>query len=52
MALQIGLPPIQAGMDFRVSVARYRAALVKANLNIARTGQCLALIDKLETNGK
>jgi hypothetical protein len=50
-AQQVGLPPIPVGADFRVIVARYKAALIKADKNIGDISQCLALIDKFERQG-
>jgi len=52
LASTVELPPIKAGMDARVVIARYRAALVAANANINDTKACLALLDRAEQDGK
>jgi hypothetical protein len=51
VAQTIELPPIKAGMDARAVIARYRAALVKANTNIEDTKACMALLDRAEQKG-
>ncbi|MCW2078033.1 UNVERIFIED_ORG: hypothetical protein M2193_000208 [Bradyrhizobium japonicum] len=52
LASTVELPPIKAGMDARVVIARYRAALVAANGNIDDTKACMALLDRAEQDGK
>jgi hypothetical protein len=52
LASTIDLPAIKAGMDARVVIARYRAALVAANANIHDTKACMALLDRAEQDGK
>ena len=47
----VELPPIKGGMDARAVIARYRAALVKANTNITDTKACMALLDRAEEKG-
>jgi hypothetical protein len=36
------MPPIGAGMDALVVLARYRAAVVQANKNLKDTSACMA----------
>jgi len=38
-------------MDARTVIARYRAALVTANINIEDTKACMALLDRAEREG-
>jgi hypothetical protein len=52
LANTVELPQIKAGMDARVVIARYRAALVAANANIHDTKACMALLDRAEQDGK
>lgn len=51
VAQTIELPPIKAGADARVVIARYRAALIQANANLEDTKACMALLDRAEKNG-
>lgn len=51
VAQTIDLPPIKAGMDARIVIARYRAALISANSNIEDTKACMALLDRAEKEG-
>jgi hypothetical protein len=52
VAQTVELPPIKAGMDARAVIARYRAALVKANANLTDTKACMALLDRAEAKGQ
>ena len=51
VAQTVDLPPIEAGMDARKVIARYRAALIIANTNIEDTKACVALLDRAEKEG-
>jgi hypothetical protein len=51
LAQTVELPPIKGGMDARTVIARYRAALVKANGNINDTKACMAMLDRAEKEG-
>ncbi|MCP1757871.1 hypothetical protein [Bradyrhizobium elkanii] len=44
-------PAIKAGADARAVIARYRAALIRANGSIRDTQACMALLDRAEKNG-
>jgi hypothetical protein len=52
VAQTIELPPIKEGMDGRTVIARYRAALIKADANISDTKACMALLDRAESKGQ
>ncbi len=51
IAQTVELPPIKAGMDARIVIARYRQALINANANIEDTKACMAVLDRAETQG-
>jgi hypothetical protein len=51
IAQNVELPPIKAGMDGRAVIARYRAALIKANANLNDTKACMALLDRADKEG-
>ena len=52
MAQTVDLPQIQAGMDARAVIARYRAALIKADSNLSDTKACMALLDRADARGQ
>ena len=47
----VPLPPIKAGMDARAVIARYRAALSRADANLDDTKSCMALLDRADKKG-
>lgn len=51
IAETVDLPPIKAGTDARIVIARYRAALISANSNIEDTKACVALLNRAEKEG-
>ncbi|WP_316194477.1 hypothetical protein [Bradyrhizobium sp. SZCCHNRI3052] len=48
VAHKVALPPIAPGMDKVAIIARYRAALITANIRIDGVAECLAEIDALQ----